>query len=120
MAAMALPPQIAVPHEIKCDVFLSVLNHFPNNVPKSKVLQIEKMVSRKPSFPAETTLDAFIPNPKPTTENCNRNVMALLLNSINGFPKTFTTITPSNNAMGGEIIENKHKRSTTAKTACCR
>lgn len=29
MAAMALPPQIAVPDEIRCDVFRSILNHLP-------------------------------------------------------------------------------------------
>ena len=77
MAAMALPPQIAVPHEIKWDVFLSVLNHFPKSVPKISVQKIEKTVNKKPSFPAETALAAFIPKPNPTTENCNKKVIAL-------------------------------------------
>ena len=77
MAAMALPPQIAVPQEIKCDVFLSVLSHFPKNVPKTNVLKIEKTVSKKPSLPAEIADEVFIPKPRPTTENCNKKVMAL-------------------------------------------
>lgn len=77
IAAMALPPQIAVPQEIKCDVFFSVLNHFPNKVPNIKVLNIENTVSRKPSFPAESAAVAFIPKPKPTTENCNKKAMIL-------------------------------------------
>jgi hypothetical protein len=42
------------------------------------------------------------------------------LNSINGFPKTFTMITPSNNATGGEIIENRHKRTIATKMICCK
>ena len=69
IAAMALPPQIAVPQEIKCDVFRSVLSHFPKNVPIINVLNIEKMVSKKPSFPAEKAVVEFIPNPNPITEN---------------------------------------------------
>lgn len=120
IAAIALPPQIAVPHEIKCDVFLSVFNHFPKRKPKVIVLKIEKTVRAKPSFPAENAFEAFIPKPKPTTENCNKNVTALWLNSKNGFPKTFTIITPSNKAAGGEIIENKHNIIMTAKMNCCR
>ena len=118
MAAMALPPQMAVPHEIKCDVFLSVLSHFPKSVPKIKVLKIENIVNKKPSFPAEIADVAFIPKPKPTTENCSKKVMALLLNVTNGFPKTFTSTTPSNKAIGGEISENKHKTITKTKMAC--
>lgn len=77
IAAIALPPQMAVPHEIKCDVFFSVFNHFPKSVPKISVQKIEKTVSKKPSFPAEIADEAFIPKPKPTTENCNKNVIAL-------------------------------------------
>ena len=65
---MALPPQIAVPHEIKCDVFFSVLSHFPNRKPKIKVLKIENIVSTNPSFPAENALDAFIPYHHPTVD----------------------------------------------------
>lgn len=117
---MALPPQIAVPHEIKCDVFFSVLSHFPNRKPNIKVLKIENIVNTNPSFPAENALAAFIPKPKPTTENCNKKVMVLLLNSTNGFPNTFTMITPSNKATGGEIIENRHSKITTAKINCCK
>ena len=81
---------------------------------------MENIVSKKPSFPAEMALDAFIPNPKPITENCNKKVIALLLNSTNGLPKMFTITTPNNKAIGGEIIENKHKKITAAKMACCK
>ena len=117
---MALPPQMAVPQEIKCDVFLSVLSHFPKNVPNINVLKIENIVSKKPSFPAEIAAVAFIPKPKPITENCNKYVIAMWLNATNGFPKTFTITTPNNKAIGGEIIENKHNTIIKAKMACCR
>lgn len=116
---MALPPQIAVPHEIKCDVFLSVFNHFPKNVPKIKVLKMENIVSKKPSFPDEIAVVAFIPKPKPITENCNKKVMAIALNSTKGFPKTLTITIPNNKAIGGEMIENKHNAIIKANIACC-
>ncbi|GAA4141346.1 hypothetical protein GCM10022250_42780 [Flavobacterium chungbukense] len=81
---------------------------------------MEKTVRRKPSFPADTALFAFIPNPKPTTENCNKNVIALLLNAIKGLPKILTSTIPNKSAIGGETMENTHKTIITIKSACCK
>ena len=77
IAAIALPPQMAVPHEIKWDVFFSIFNHFPIKVPKIKVLKIEAIVNKKPSIPADKALFTFIPKPNPTTEICNKVFVAL-------------------------------------------
>ena len=46
--------------------------------------------------------------------------MATALNFTKGFPKTFTSTTPSNKAIGGEMIENKHNTIIEANNACCR
>ncbi|MNG35338.1 hypothetical protein D3C84_1220480 [compost metagenome] len=65
---MALPPQIAVPHEIRCEVFLSVLSHFPKILPRKTVLNNVATVSTKLSLLDNKALVTFIPKPKPTTE----------------------------------------------------
>ena len=79
IAAIALPPQMAVPQEIKCEVFFSMFNHLPIKLPKIKVLKIEPIVNKKPSFPADKALFTFIPKPSPTTDICNKIFVALLL-----------------------------------------
>jgi hypothetical protein len=115
---MALPPQMAVPQEIKWEVFLSILNHFPKNVPRIKVLKIDAIVKKKPSFPAEKALVTFIPNPNPTTEICNKIFIALWFILKNGCPERFATINPNSKAMGGEMKEVKHNNINVIKTIC--
>lgn len=118
MAAMALPPQIAVPHEIRWDVFFSILNHFPKNVPKIKVLKIDAMVKKKPSFPADNALLTFIPKPKPTTEICNKMLVALWLRLKNGCPERFATTNPNNKAIGGEAKGVMQNNISATKIIC--
>ena len=51
-AAMALPPQIAVPELIKYDVSLSTFRSFlPISIPMASVPMTETMVKSIPSFP---------------------------------------------------------------------
>lgn len=76
IAAMALPPQIAVPQETRWEVFLSTPNNFPNKVPSIKVPKIEMTVKIRPSLPAFKALCTFIPKPKPTTEIFNNKLVA--------------------------------------------
>ena len=65
--AMALPPQIAVPEEIKKDIFLSKLNRLVRNKPKPNTAKTERAVSLKPSEPAETALSKAMQKPKAIT-----------------------------------------------------
>lgn len=118
MAAMALPPQMAVPQEIRCEVFFSIFNHFPKNVPKINVLKIDAIVKKKPSFPAEKALVTFIPKPKPMTETCNRIFVALWLRLKKGCPEKLATINPNSKAIGGETKEVKQNKINTTKIIC--
>ena len=54
IAAMALPPQIAVPEVINNDVFLLIFKILKNIKPNVKTLITEIKVRRKPSLLTET------------------------------------------------------------------
>ena len=68
IAAMALPPQIAVPQAIKWDVFLSMDNHLPNKNPTPIVVTIDTKVNVKLVDPIAKVLVTLIPKPNPTTD----------------------------------------------------
>ncbi|MNX88715.1 hypothetical protein D3C86_1206960 [compost metagenome] len=78
-AAMALPPHIAVPEAIRCDVLRSIFSSLPIIYPSIKVPKIEAMVNNIPSLPALRALCRFIPNPNPTTEIWSSFLVALPL-----------------------------------------
>ena len=60
-AAMALPPQIAVPLAIRYEVFLSTVSFRPRNAPRVRVRAMLKTVSRTPFPPACMALSAWMP-----------------------------------------------------------
>lgn len=95
-----------------------MLNHFPIKYPSIIVLNIEAIVRTNPSLPAANALVAFIPNPNPTTENCNKTVIALWLKCKNGFPDKLATNNPNNNAIGGDIIEVRQSNNKKTKIIC--
>ena len=101
-AAMALPPQMAVPPETNRVVSLLILSSLPNSNPSPMVIAIEKMVNIMPVLPAEIACSIFMPNPKPTTEACNKILVNTLLCCINGFPIVSATRRPNNSANPGE------------------
>ena len=65
IAAMALPPQIAVPEVINNDVFLLIFKILKKIKPNVKTLITEIKVRRKPSLLTETASWRFNPKPKP-------------------------------------------------------
>ena len=67
-AAMALPPQMAVPPETRNPVSRLTLSLLVKNNPKPMVTTIENMVNRIPVFPASMACSTFIPKPSPTTD----------------------------------------------------
>ena len=101
MAAMALPPQIAVPEDIKVDAFLFIFSILPNIIPKIRVEVIDISVNKKPSLPTLAASIIFIPKPNPITEYCSNSFVAFPLYCKNGFPIEKDTINPSNKAIGG-------------------
>src|SRR5579862_4673486 len=72
-AAMALPPQIAVPALIRNAAFLPTRSTYPSPRPRDIATVIPIAVYRKPERPARATSCKFIPNPSATTEPCSRN-----------------------------------------------
>jgi|GEM_PF-4899538 len=79
-AAMALPPQMAVPELIKYPVFLSTFSFLAIQLPRNKVPATETMVKSMPSFPEASACCKFIPKPRPITDPCNRYLDIFLLN----------------------------------------
>lgn len=71
MAAIALPPQIAVPDAIKMLSFWSIFKNLPSKIPKVKVAKTETIVIIKPDFEVSITLSKFIPKPIKTIATCN-------------------------------------------------
>lgn len=71
MAAIALPPQIAVPEVIKILNFWSIFSNLPNKIPKAKVADTEITVIKKPVFDVSITWSKFIPKPISTIATCS-------------------------------------------------
>ena len=67
IAAIALPPQMAVPEVIRCPSFKSSFNNLANTSPKLTVNRMEKMVKPKPSLLVCSVSLINIPKPNPTT-----------------------------------------------------
>ena len=71
-AAMALPPQIAVPALMRAEVLRFICRIFrPMNHPNRRVPNTEIIVNIIPSRPDANDSPKFIPKPSPTTEYCN-------------------------------------------------
>ena len=71
-AAIALPPQIAVPVEMRNDGVFLTRNIAPNTMPIASVAVIPIAVYTIPLRPARNTLPRFIPNPSRTTDACSK------------------------------------------------
>ena len=101
-AAMALPPQIAVPLAIRYEVFLSTVSFRPRNAPRVRVRAMLKTVSRTPFPPACMALSAWMPKPRPTMAIFSRVFTASRLSFSNGLPIVLATTIPAKSARAGE------------------
>ena len=110
-AAIALPPQIAVPEEIKNVVFLSTLRIFPKKTPNKKTKSTEQAVKIMPFEDTSMTCCKFIPNPISTTEYCKIGEEYFL--NWNGFSifRSENKI-PQNNAIGAETNGKRQRIAT--------
>ena len=102
-AAIALPPHIAVPEEMRYDVFLLRCNQCPSKTPNAITPTTEAIVNNIPLLPDFSESTIFIPNPNPTTETCSRYLDAFLLNLANGMGKIKAYINPINKDIAGVI-----------------
>ncbi len=109
-AAIALPPQIAVPTEIKYEIMRSTLKILPSKKPTPMAIEMVRTVKTNPSFPASTTLVKFIPKPSPTIAPCNKYLMTTFDCFGKGFPKIIPINKPSINAV---LAENEKIRIST-------
>ena len=85
-------------------------------MPVVNTVMMDTMVNNMPSRPACSALKIFIPKPKPTTDICSNQCVALCVRRSKGFSIDCANINPSNNANGGDIAGNKHTISAIIKT----
>src|SRR5947209_1497805 len=101
-AAIALPPQMAVPTEIKSAGVRSTENHLPSSSPEIMAKVIPAAVYRNPARPARSTSLRFMPKPSPTTESCSSSFDHFPVNSGKPLPTVSATAKPSARARGGD------------------
>ena len=100
-AAMALPPQIAVPEAISNEVFLSTFKSFPRAIPKNITTVTEMIVSINPVFEDAITSLKLIPNPIKTIDVCK--IFDVYLCKLSFLMPIKENTKPINSAKAGEI-----------------
>ena len=108
-AAMALPPQMAVPPETRNPVSRLTLSLLVKNNPSPMVTTMENMVNRIPVFPASMACSTFMPQPRPTTDIWRSIWVIRLLIAKNGWPIVNDKIKPSKRAKPGSRNGTRNK-----------
>jgi hypothetical protein len=108
IAAIALPPHIAVPAEMRVPVLASTRSSFVNKNPTNITETTEIAVSKNPVFDALTIWVKFIPNPINTIEACNENDVYFVI--LLCFNPSIEKSKPITNATAGEINGNMHNK----------
>ncbi len=101
-AAIALPPQMAVPDEMRYEVRPSIFMYLPSRMPTTITPITETIVKIMPSAPDWSDFWRFMPNPRPTTEAWRRSFENFLLNFGCGMPKIKANAKPMKRATGAE------------------
>src|SRR5215469_5141783 len=101
-AAIALPPQIAVPVEIRNDARGYTSTNFPIAVPTIRAKAIPTAVYRNPLRPARITWCRFMPKPSPTTAACSRYFEIWRDSPGYGWVAIAPKTSPASKANGGE------------------
>lgn len=76
-AAMAEPPQMAVPAEISAEVLPSSFNLRPSQKPRTKVAQMVVAANSEPFKPRRSTTCKFMPKPSRMTQICRSHLVIL-------------------------------------------
>jgi hypothetical protein len=101
-AAIALPPQMAVPVEIRNAGRARTDSNQPSRVPSSSANVMLMAVYTKPLLPALITSCRFIPKPRPTTAACSSNLEACRDGAGYGCVAIDPKSRPASRASGGE------------------
>ena len=102
MAAMALPPQIAVPDEIKYPNLRPTLKYLLNKTPPHITSITEKIVRKIPSDDDCRESMRFIPKPRPITANFNRYEDVFEVYLSNSLPRVNANTIPANRDIAGD------------------
>jgi hypothetical protein len=108
MAAMALPPQMADPKEIRVEVRWGILNNLPNRYPKTMVKLMLMAVYKKASLPVLTSSGRFMPNPSPITEACSKRLLQTDVVTFQGLPIRIPNVIPATSAIGALTRGQQH------------
>ena len=100
-AAMADPPQMAVPAEIKTDVLRFMSSCRPIQYPRSKVVPMVRAANNEPFQPARRIVGRFIPKPSITTQACRSLLANLCPHLWKGLPRQRARTIPATKATGG-------------------
>src|SRR5665213_4241313 len=103
IAAIALPPQMAVPMLINCDCVLPTLSRYPSRMPRPMTKLMLIAVYTKPDLPAWSTCPRFIPKPRQTTAACNRNRERCRVSLWKRWTVVSPKTSPTASASGGPI-----------------
>ena len=103
IAAIALPPQIAVPVEMSWPVTRSTASQRASNAPNATVAASVNAVVATPVDPARTTASNWIPKPKPTTDACSSHFCTFAARFASALPTMSAKANPPANAHGGVI-----------------
>src|SRR5271156_2028 len=112
-AAIALPPQIAVPTVIKIPAVLFTLSIRPASNPAVKANAMLTAVYTNPLRPARNTSCRFIPKPSPTTDACSKYFVAVRDSVCQGCVKANPNISPSASAAAGDTSPLAHNANPT-------
>ena len=74
-AAMAEPPQMAVPTEMSVVVFLSSAIRRPAHQPSNSVAPMVAAANTEPLSPKRNTIGRFMPKPSSTTQICSSHLV---------------------------------------------
>ena len=95
IAAIALPPQIAVPEDMRYELLRESLKALPSRTPRHITPITDTIVNSMPSFPASIAECRFIPKPRPITESWSMYLEAFFVNFLNGAPKVIASSIPA-------------------------
>lgn len=95
IAAIALPPQIAVPEDMRYELLRESLKALPSRTPRHITPITDTIVNSMPSFPASIAECRFIPKPRPITESWSMYLDVFLVNFLNGAPKVIASSIPA-------------------------
>src|SRR5580658_3554 len=107
-AAIALPPQIAVPTVIRVDAVLFTPRYRPASNPAANANPMLAAVYTNPLRPARNTSCRFITNPSPTTDACSKYFVAVRASSCHGCVNPNPKISPSAKATAGDTNPLAH------------